>query len=245
MKGEGDPFEILREINPVDPDTLPDPSRSPDALAVVERILRGDIAATEERSWWSVRRAPRRRIYLVPVVAVVALVVGTLAWALTQGPTKQLSVGCYESASLDAKTAIVSPDDSPPVEACRAVWLSGVFGQPPPPLQACVLPSGAVGVFPSPDGNSCDLLNLAPASTAAETPTPPAVALQKALVDKFLRQRCVAESAARRIIQRELRRLHLEGWRVTASGRFDSARPCASLAFDEERKEVLLVPLPR
>ena len=44
MKDGSDPFETLRRINPVDSSTLPDPGRSQEALDVMERIMRGDIA---------------------------------------------------------------------------------------------------------------------------------------------------------------------------------------------------------
>lgn len=246
MKDERDPFEILRRINPVDPSALPDPTRSREALEVMERILRGDLVSPERRRlrWLrTLRHAPRRRIYLVPVVAAVMLGAGTLAWALTRGPTQHLSVGCYATADLDARTVVVSATEGSPVEACRKVWLDGAFGRRPPPLQACVLPSGAVGVFPSRGGNSCEQLNLIRAPADSE-PASAVVALQTALVDTFL-ERCISEREAGQIVLAELRRLRLEDWRVVTSGRFGSTRPCASLAFDEERSKVLLVPIPR
>ena len=191
MKDERDPFEILQEINPVDPGTLPDPARSPDALAVMESMLRGEFASPQggRFRWLRSLGRGRRRIYLVPVVAAAVLGAGTLAWALSRGPTQHLTVGCYATADLDARTAVVSATDASPVEACRKLWLNGVFGQPPPPLQACVLPSGAVGVFPRADGDSCERLNLAPATVE---PASAVVALQKALVDKFLRPQCAS-----------------------------------------------------
>jgi hypothetical protein len=247
MKDEGDPFEILRGINPVDPTTLPDPARQRGALEAMESILRADAVGSREgrRFRWlrALRYAPRRRVYLVPIVAVAVLGAATLAWALTRGPTQHLSVGCYVAVDLDARTVVVPATEASPVETCEKVWLDGVFGRPPPPLQACVLPSGAVGVFPNPGGNSCEQLNLAPAPAGSE-PVSAVVELQNALVDRFL-ERCIAESEARRIVLGELRRLRLEDWRVATSGRFDSTRPCTSLAFDEARSEVLLVPIPQ
>lgn len=238
MKDEGDPFETLRRINPVDPSTLPEPARSREALDVMERILRGDVVP---RFRWlrTLGHARRRRVYLVPVVAVAMLGAGTLAWALSRGPTQHPSVGCYAAIALDARAAVVSATEASPVETCREIWLDA-FGKPPPPLQACVLPSGAVGVFPSPEGGSCERLNLAPAPSE---PPSPVVELQDNLVDTFL-ERCLSESQARRIVQDELSRLDLQDWHVITPGRFTSARPCASLAFDEEQREVSLVPIP-
>src|SRR5919109_4747126 len=98
MRNEGDPFETLRRINPVDPSTLPEATRSREALDAMEGILRGDAVSPERRRLRWLRRlghARRRRVYLVPVVAVAVLGAATLAWALSRGPTQQLSIGCY------------------------------------------------------------------------------------------------------------------------------------------------------
>lgn len=246
MKDGSDPFETLRRINPVDPSTLPDPERSREALDAMERIIRGDAAAAEgerfrrTRSLWRTRR---RRVYLVPIVAAAALAAATLAWALTRGPTQHLDIACYATIDLHGRAAVVPATEASPIETCEKLWLTGVFGKPPPPLEACVLPSGAVGVFPSPEENSCERLNLAPAPAGSEPP-PSSVELQNTLVDKFL-DRCLTEPAARRNIQGELTRLGLQHWRVVTNGRFTPARPCASLAFDENQKQVILVPIPR
>lgn len=246
MKDEGDPFETLRRINPVDPSTLPDPVRSREALDVMERILRGDVSSPEGRRLRRLRtlgQARRPRVYLVPVVAAAVLAAATLAWAFTRGPTQHLSVGCYAAIDLDASAAVVPATEASPVETCEELWLDGAFGRPPSRLEACVLPSGAVGVFPSPEGDSCERLNLAPVPAGSEPPSA-VVELQNTLVDAFLK-RCLSESAARRIVQDEFRRLNLQEWRVVTSGRFTPARPCASLAYVEERSEVNLVPIPR
>jgi hypothetical protein len=246
MKDEGDPFETLRRINPVDPSTLPEATRSREALDAMEGILRGDVVSPERRRFRWLRRlgdARRRRVYLVPVVAVAVLGAGTLAWALSRGPTQHLSIGCYAVIDLQSRAAVVPATEASPVETCEQLWLDGAFGKPPPPLEACVLPSGAVGVFPSPGGDSCQRLSLAPVPAGGEPPSA-LVELQDALVDAFL-ARCLSEPQARRLVLDELRRLDLEDWRVVASGRFTSSRPCASLGFDEEQREVSLVPIPR
>ncbi len=244
MRNSGDPFDVLRRINPVDPKTLPDPARSREALEAMESILREDVDSRAGRRpprLQRLRRIPRRRIDLVPLVAAVVLGAATLAWALTRGPTQHLSVGCYASLDLEARTVVVPATDPSPVETCEKVWLDGAFGRPPPPLQACVLPSGAVAVFPSPRGDGCARLSLVPAPGDEGSAV---VELQNGLVDTFL-ERCIAEPEARKIVQTELTRLRLDDWRVRTSRRFESARPCASLAFDEEGREVLLVPIPR
>lgn len=212
----------------------------------MDRIMRGDVAPPKGRRL--PRLGPRghvrrRRVYLIPIVTVAVLAAATLAWALSRGPTQHLSTGCYAAIDLHGRAAVVPATKASPVETCEKLWLDGAFGKPPPPLEACVLPSGAVGVFPSPEGDSCERLNLAPVPAGSEPPSD-LVELQDTLVDTFL-DRCLTEPAARRIVQDELRRLSLEDWRVVTSGRFTSARPCASLAFDEKQSEVKLVPIPR
>jgi hypothetical protein len=246
MKDEGDPFETLRRINPVDPNTLAEPAHSRQALDTMECILRGDVSPAERRRfrWFrTLGYERRRRVYVVPVVAAAVLGAATLAWALSRGPTQHLSIGCYAAIDLQGRAAVVPASEASPVETCEQLWLDGAFGKPPPPLEACVLASGAVGVFPSPEGDSCQRLNLAPVPAGSEQPSA-VVELQDALVDAFLAQ-CLSESQARRMVQDELTRLDLEDWRVVTSGRFTSARPCASPAFDEEQRKVGLVPIPR
>jgi len=68
MKDGSDPFETLRRINPVDSSTLPDPGRSQEALDVMERIMRGDIAPpaarrfqTRKSQWQCSSCCPARR----------------------------------------------------------------------------------------------------------------------------------------------------------------------------------------
>ncbi len=246
MNDGHDPFETLRRINPVDPSTLPDPAQSREALDVMERIIRGEFASPQVgrlQQTRSLLRARRRRVFLVPIVAAVALAAAALAWALTQGPTQHLDIGCYATIDLQGTAAVVPATEASPTETCEKLWLDGAFRKPSPPLEACVLPSGAVGVFPSPAGNSCERLNLAPVPVGSKPP-PGSVELRDALVDKFL-DRCLTEPAARRIIQQEMTRLGLQDWRVVTNGRFTPARPCASLAFDEKQGQIILVPIPR
>ena len=246
MKDGSDPFETLRRINPVDSSTLPDPGRSQEALDVMERIMRGDIAPPAARRFGRTRsllRTRRGRVYLIPIVAAAALAAAALAWALTRGPTQHLDIGCYATINLQGRAAVVPATEEPPIETCKKFWLTGAFGKPPAPLEACVLPSGAVGVFPSPEGNSCERLSLTPVPADSEPPSS-SVELQDTLVDRFL-DRCLTEPTARRIIKKELTRLSLPDWRVATSGRFTHTRPCASLAFDEKQRQVILVPIPR
>ncbi len=244
-----DPFDLLRELNPVTPADLANAASSEHAVRSLEEIVAGTRNAPREETMRR-RRVPRlrRRTYvlgLVPAAGTIAVA----AWALTQGPTKQLTIGCYASVDLQAHTVVVTASTQPAVETCREVWRNSEFGHlPTPKLQACVLPSGGIGVFPSPRGQACKRLKLAPLITVTTPQTRTSsspLRLKNALVRTFLMNRCMEGRRATALATTEIRRLGLRLWRVRVNGTFTSSRPCASLAFDEDHHLVLLVPLPR
>jgi hypothetical protein len=243
-----DPFELLRALNPVGPEDVTDAVSSTEARQTLHEIMATGVPA--RRPPLPRARLPRlhRRRYLLAAVPLVGALAAA-AWALTQGPTKQLTIGCYASANLRARTVVVPAGTSSPTASCRRVWGAGTFGNTStPPLQACVLPSGGIGVFPSARGTACQRLKLAPLTETA-THTNPArtspLALKNALVRKFLARTCVNEEQAMAIVRNEIRRLKLTNWHVLSSESFTSDRPCASLAFDEEQHRVLLIPVPK
>jgi hypothetical protein len=246
MRRAFNPFEILRRLNPVDPETLPDPSRSPETRRLMEAIIRDNIQREAKRSMLSRLSLPnwtRRRRYLLALIALTALGIAAAAWALTRGGGTGLTIGCYQRPALEAKTIVVAATGEAPVAICRRQWLIGALGErtPPPPLRACVLPSGAIGVFPN-GGNVCLQLGLSAASPQEPST---AIRLKEALVDKFLAAGCVSQREATALVKDELRRLALTDWDITVTAPFSQTRPCASLAFDEHGQRVLLVPLPR
>lgn len=249
-----DPFEVLRELNPVDPADLRGAATSPQARLALEQILDGTRKSVPTRRRWA-RRRPRlrtwRRSYLLVLIPVAAGLAAA-AWALTHGPTKQLTIGCYASANLDARTVVVAAGAAPPLATCQQAWQRGDFGPPPSPrLEACILPSGAVGVFPSPNGQACQRLKLAPltptapATSTAPRPRSTVTALKDALVQAFLARPCMTQTEATTAVRAELRRLQLTDWKVEARGHFTAVRSCASLAFDEEQHLILLIPIPK
>jgi hypothetical protein len=249
-----DPFDLLRDLNPIDPSELADAASSEDAQHALTQILAGARHRRGSRRFAFRVDSLRRRGYLLAIISLGAVGVAAAAWALTHGATKHLTVGCYESVSLQARTVVVPAQDEPPTSTCRAVWARGDFGtHATPRLQACVLPSGAIGVFPTSDETACQQLKLppvsatttAPAQTGPATPRVSLIALKSILVQKFLSTRCMNEGIARRLVQTELRRLRFANWQVRAGGTFTNDRPCASLAFDEDRDLVLLVPIPK
>lgn len=239
-----DPFDILRQANPVDPNQLPD-ADSPEGQALLETILRQPRRQpVRARLPRFLLRGPRRR-YLVPVIAVLGLGAGAVGWALTRGVSEPLTIGCYAAPDLQAKTAVVPADGRAPIAACRELWRLGEFGaQTPPPLQACVLPSGAIGVFPKHQQDTCHALGLPAVPSTYEPSANPVIRLKHRLVDRFLTEKCILEQRARELVEAELARLRLADWRIESTAPFTAARPCATLAFDTKRRIVMLVPAP-
>jgi len=117
----------------------------------------------------AVKQAPRypRRILVSVAALTVAGIFAAAAYAgyaLTRPVTPVVTIGCYESDSLDANTAVLAAGTKSPVAACTRNWASAFGAQPPASLAACVLPSGAVGVFPGDtSGDTCKSLGLAEA----------------------------------------------------------------------------------
>ncbi len=112
-------------------------------------------------------RRPRRILVATAIVTVAGiLTAGAYAgYKLTRPVTPVATIGCYETDSLDANTAVLAAGTSSPVAACADRYASAFPGsQRPSAFAACVLPSGAVGVFPGDTaGDTCESLGLAKA----------------------------------------------------------------------------------
>jgi hypothetical protein len=170
-------------------------------------------------------------------------------------PTHLESIGCFETADLRANTAIVNADGRDPVAICTELWDRGAVGNVPPParLTACVLETGAIGVFPGSSANTCEELGLAAlrASYAAEAKR--FAKLRDAIVAQLGEPasgsslgtpKCVPKQAARTIVRRELDEHGYSDWQIEVAGEdFTAERPCAEVAFDGKRKAVTLIPV--
>ena len=123
-----------------------------------------EIYATAARS---APRYPRRILVSVAALAVAGIFAAAAyaGYALTRPVTPVATIGCYESDSLDANTAVLAAGTSSPVAACAVKYASAFPGSPrPSEFAACVLPSGSVGVFPGDTaGDTCKSLGLAEA----------------------------------------------------------------------------------
>lgn len=241
MVSRPDPFELLGAADPV-----------PDASGL--RLPRGvadDIVAGRNPS---LRRRRRRTTAMIGVLVLGVSGVAAAAFVAGRQPEMTLSVGCYAEARLDADTAVVAVEREGAVETCAQLWREGHIGSGPvPPLQACVLREGAIGVFPGDDPSVCAGLgnNTVPAHEDLAPPTGGDVtAMRDDLVARYGSQPCLPPAEARAGAEAALRRHGFRGWEVEVSGEdeglgFTPERPCASFLVDEERKLIVLVPFQR
>ena len=233
---------------------IPHRQLPPERLALRKEHLMAELSLQDRAA-----RRRRRRLGLVALPAAVLLLgaTGFATYALTREPTHLESVGCYDKASLDANVAVVSADGRDPIAICESIWQAGDLPGAPVParLAACVLETGAIGVFPSSDARTCSKLGLAglPASYAAEGRR--FAALRDAIVARVGEPasgssrggpQCVGEDRALAIVRRELDSHGYADWKVSvAGGSFSPARPCADVSFDTAAKAVFIVPVSR
>lgn len=232
----GDPFDLLRAVNPEPGDVTPGPDP-----ALPDRIIAG--------------RQPRRRYWRAWLVipAIVGTTGAVAATVIDRAPRTTDRVGCYASAEPDADTAVAVADAADAVEVCAALWREGAVGVGPvPALEACVLPSGAVGVFPRstpPCAGAVGPVATRPPTGGSTVPAPDVAGLTTALSDATAAAGCLTPTAARELATAELARLGLSGWRIEVGGGvngagFDASRPCAAFAVDDTRDTIVIVPTP-
>lgn len=229
---------------------IPERDLPPGRLQLRKEQLVSELSTFDRKT-----RRRRRRFALVVVPAAIAILAATgfTTYALTREPTHLESVGCYDRASLEANVAVVNADGRDPTAICNEIWQRGDLPGVPVPtkLAACVLESGAIGVFPSSDASTCEKLGLAdlPASYAQEGKR--FAALRDAIVAKVGEPasgstrggpQCVGEDEARAVVRQELDSHGYQDWTVkVAGGEFSAATPCADVSFDGGA--VLLVPV--
>lgn len=209
---------------------------------------------SELSMWDRTARRRRRRFVLVLIPAVIAIlaVTGFTTYALTREPTHLETVGCYDRAALDANVAVVGADGRDPTAICTEIWQSGEGEAVPRNLAACVLETGAIGVFPSSGASTCETLGLAdlPASYAVEGKR--FAALRDAIVEQLGEpasgssrgsSKCVGEDKARALIRRELDTHGYGEWGIVVTADYTAERPCTEVYFDGEKKVVELIPV--
>ena len=184
MSDAPDPFEALRDLNPVPPEDVRGAASSPRAQQALEEVL---AAGGRDRPRASLH-ARRPRIAVLVAIAIIAAL-ASAAWVLSDRgrqtppasrptpppsaslptsprssparPTKPPAVDCYQKAIVTARVVVAPAGRHSPIAACRSVWNRGGFGaRRNPLLQACTLRSGAIGVFPSQKRDVCERLKL-------------------------------------------------------------------------------------
>ena len=107
-----------------------------------------------------------RRVLVAAAVVAVAGILTAASYALTRSAPVVATIGCYETDSLEANTAVIASGTRSPVAACAGTYASAFPGsQKPSHFSACVLPSGSVGVFPGTSADTCKSLGLTAAAS--------------------------------------------------------------------------------
>jgi hypothetical protein len=261
VKSTGDShiYDLVRSANPINADSLPDPSGSASAQALCQRILHGQA---DSQGLVPAPVAPRRpyrrmRFSLVSLLALVALGAG-VSYAMTSGGggVADHTVACYASSRLDADRSVFAAVGSDPIATCQQAQAAGrVRGLPPmagQPMRACVLPTHTVGVFPASSAamDPCGALHLTPLSQSPTSPstTPSAVdpvATMSASVIQTLSAGCLDQGSALAAVHAAFDQAGLTGWTVEAVAPFSGDRPCASPGIDDVNHIVLLIPIPK
>jgi hypothetical protein len=221
------------------------------------RVTARRTALLSELAHWSSnarRRRQRRVLVLVPAVLVFLLATGFTTYALTREPTHLESVACYDRVALDANVTVVGADERHPLDICGEVWRTGGFGEAGeiPTLAACVLQTGAIGVFPSGGRPTCEALGLANLPPDYPDAAAKFAGLQAAIFARVGAPasgssrggpECVGADEAHMIVRRELIVRGYSDWEIQlAGGKFSSAQPCTDVSFDTAGKTVLLTP---
>jgi hypothetical protein len=189
----------------------------------------------------------RRRWALIALIPAAVIAVAAVRHVLVTSPEDVVeSIGCFDAANTQDNTTIGPSDGRDPVEVCKDLWEQGIVSvgsTSPPPLVACAIGSGAVGVFPG-DQGTCQELGLSHLPSGYPEAAERFVALREELVQRFhdAPGGCFSEAGARAVVQEELDARGFGGWTVEAARPFSQDEPCAMLGFDTPRKVVLLIP---
>jgi hypothetical protein len=220
-------LESLQRANPVPLDENGGRRDLPSAHALFAEI-------TAERP-----RRVRRRTMVIAVALVILLVAALLgAFALVNRnePTVVGSVACFGTPDYPAHRTYVATSVGDPIAACQVPWHNGMFGTDGSAkgLDACVLPGGAVGVFPGEFGSVCQNLSLPPAHVSASLAN---LEQFRTETGDAVRDQCVGYDAALAIVEQKLAQFDYLGWAVQplpGSVPYSDANPCSSIAVDPE-----------
>lgn len=181
---------------------------------------------------------------LVPAAVLLLAATGVGTYLATREATHLESIGCYATADLAADTTIVSADGRDPIAVCAELWQDGVVGPEGSPerLTACVLESGAVGVFPAVGPETCNSLGLAKLAGGFAVDAGRVADLSGAVTARLAID-CVGEDEAQELVKAELAARGFGAWRVEVAGDgYTAARPCTQFGTDASGRLALLIP---
>lgn len=232
---ERDPFEVLRENNPADPDDV-------DAYsAAASRTLNAISRRSSRRT---------RRLVLVAVALLAVIAAAAMVWVLTVRDVSALSLSCYEEISLASTRVGVEVDTFPSAADCELPWKNGTLQQPglepgeAPFLTACVTDDGNLAVFPSGDPTTCSVVGLAtPTTDQLQAPLANLAEAQEAIRVYFFGGDCRLLDEAEREVRIILNRYGLDQWTIQRQQNQPDS-PCASVSYDIPGTSVILSPIP-
>lgn len=236
-------FEVVELLRRMDPIAEVEEKTSPNAERMLQDILSGTHPAP--RLHPSARQRRQRRI-LPFGIGLVGLSTAAFAWALTSQASDPLQVGCYAELDLGGDIVVLETDERGFVGVCAQAWERGDLGPflEVPELAACVLDSGAVGVFPSRDNEPCGELGLLALSEESPPGEKAVIGLDDAVTEIFLAQTCVDPEEARQVVESALQERGLNDWRVIENTPYSEARACASVSIDPAAMTITLIPIP-
>jgi hypothetical protein len=240
MTPNDDARDRLRAANPVPPGEEPSADTN-EAQAMFRAIVSTpvEIPRARKRSWLR-----RRAWVLIPVAAIGAAAAG---YGLFRKATGTLDVGCYQRPDLTSPVTVLPNVPDGPVAACAPLWQPpgeyNLDGSTPAPRQvACILDSGAIGVFPDTLGSdTCAELKLARYFDAGPRGELEQVLAFRDSLGLTFAGRCFHREEALAEARRQLDAFGLTDWTVEVTREFTAADPCASTALPPGEHKVFIV----
>jgi hypothetical protein len=191
---------------------------------------------------------PSRRLPVVAALVALVVLAGGVAFALiiNDQVDSGRDVMCYSAPSVGSLSLVQSADDVIDASVCEGLWVAGVLESPSvrlgevPSLEACVLPSRTLAVFPAADPAICDELAL----DAFEEPIDVRRSMAQQVKRLFDPGRCTPYDAGLTQIGAFISGFGEPGWTVKKVSSPSAERPCLSLFVIEADRslEVRAVP---
>lgn len=226
-----DPFELLAALNPVEGLS----ERLPGDDAMLAAIVAAPVVPLRRA------RGRRRRWVTGGAVVVVSAGLAAAAFLRQESPTNPLQLVCYPVAEDPPPALFDAPMGQDPIASCGELWMNGriAFDGAPPPLTACVLDTGVIGVIPG-DQRVCAELGLANWVGALTDDEQNLLAFQEALFDNFA-ERCVGEADVEARTRDLMDAFDVADWTLLQRGGYSVERPCSGVvAFAEDRLVVII-----